>query len=75
MNTIQVILSSLLLLLAELAAIAFAVIFLLLQANLILLLVQRLTRSWRCRDRDGTPTGRSSPGRSYIASVPDKEGG
>jgi hypothetical protein len=74
-DAIQVIFGNLLLLLAELAAISFAVIVLLLQANLIVRLGKRLTRRWRHRDLDGTPSRRSSEGQSYVAGVPEEKEG
>jgi hypothetical protein len=74
-DTIQVIFGNLLLLLAELAAISFAVIVLLLQANLIVRLGKRLTRRRRHRDLDGTPSRKSYAGQSYAAGVPEEKEG
>jgi hypothetical protein len=74
-DTIQVIFGNLLLLLVELAAISLAVILLLLQANLILRLIKRLTRSWRRRGLDGTPSRPSPAGQSYLAGIPEEKEG
>jgi alpha-D-ribose 1-methylphosphonate 5-triphosphate synthase subunit PhnH len=53
-DTIQVLLGNLLLVLAGLALVLLAVILLLVQANTIVWLASRLTRSLRSDDRDGT---------------------
>ena len=75
MDSFQAIFGNLLLLLAELAAIFFAVIVLLLQANLIVRLGRRLSRRMRHRDLDGTPSRESYAGQSYVAGVPEEKEG
>jgi hypothetical protein len=72
---IQVLFGNLLLLLAGLAAISLAVIVLLLQANLILRLCERLRRSLRLRDLDSRPSRKLSAGESYLPGVPEEKEG
>jgi hypothetical protein len=74
-DSFQAIFGNLLLLLAELAAISFAVIVLLLQANLIVQLGKRLTRRTRHRDLDGTPSRKSYADQSSVAGVPEEKEG
>jgi hypothetical protein len=71
----EVIFGNLLLLLAELIAILLVVSVLLLQANLILGLWKRLSRSWRLRDLDSRPSGKSPVGKPYVAGVPEEKEG
>ena len=75
MIRMEVIFGNLLLLLAELIAILLVVSVLLLQVNLILRLWKRLNQSWRLRDLDRRPSGKSSAGKPYVAGVPEEKEG
>ena len=74
MDTIQVLLGNLLLVLAGLGLVLLAVILLLVQANAIVWLAGRLTRSLRPDDRDGTERNPPTHDRPHARSA-SSEGG
>jgi hypothetical protein len=73
-DTIQVLLGNLLLVLAGLALVLLAVILLQVQANTIVWLASRLTRSLRSDDRDGTERNPPTHDRPHARSA-SREGG
>jgi hypothetical protein len=73
-DTIQVLLGNLLLVLAGLALVLLAVILLLVQANAIVWLAGKLTRSLRSDDRDGTEHHPPTHDRPHARSA-SREGG
>ena len=75
MDTIQALLGDLLLVLAGLALVLLAVMLLLVQANAIVRLTGRLTRSLRSDDGDGGGHDGPADGRPHARSASGEEGG